>query len=302
MSNSWATIKEKSSPIALLSIRWIALNIGRKFARSILIPITAYYYIFAKQQRQASQKYLTRIFKRPAKWYETVIHIHTFAATILDRVYLLSGQFTKLKISFPEENLPKKYSKNGIGCLLLGSHIGSFEVLRSYAVQNSSLPIKILMDEDHSPMIMQVLNALNSDVASTLISLDGSPSGLLKVKEVIYSNSIVGLLGDRVVDNSSAKILQCNLLGESIDISSAPVMLAAALKVPVIVFFGIYLGGNRYKIHFDLLAEEIVLNRGSRQQDIQNWMQKYVDLLEQQIVAHPYNWFNFYNYWKSDNE
>ena len=146
MSNSWATIKEKSSPIALLSIRWIALNIGRKFARSILIPITAYYYIFAKQQRQASQKYLTRIFKRPAKWYETVIHIHTFAATILDRVYLLSGQFTKLKISFPEENLPKKYSKNGIGCLLLGSHIGSFEVLRSYAVQNSSLPIKILMD------------------------------------------------------------------------------------------------------------------------------------------------------------
>ena len=119
--------------------------------------------------------------------------------------------------------------------------------------------------------------------------MDGSPSGLLKVKEVIYSNSIVGLLGDRVVDNSSAKILQCNLLGESIDISSAPVMLAAALKVPVIVFFGIYLGGNRYKIHFDLLAEEIVLNRGSRQQDIQNWMQKYVDLLEQQIVAHPYN-------------
>jgi predicted LPLAT superfamily acyltransferase len=78
--------------------------------------------------------------------------------------------------------------------------------------------------------------------------------------------------------------------------------MAAALKVPVIVFFGIYLGGNRYRIHFDLLAEEIILNRATRQQDIQDWTQKYVDLLEQQMLTHPYNWFNFYNYWGKDDE
>ena len=302
MGNNWSVIREKSTPTALLSICWIALHIGRPIARSLLYPITAYYYFFAKKQRQASHKYLTRIFKRPATWYETAIHIHTFASTILDRVYLLSGQFTKLSISYPEENLPKKYCKNGIGCLLLGSHIGSFEALRSYAVENSSIPIKILMDQDHASMIMRVFNALNSDVASTLIPLDGSPSGLLKVKEIIYSNSIVGLLGDRILDNSSEKILQCTLLGEAINISSAPIIMAAALKVPVIVFFGIYLGGNRYRIHFDLLAEEIILNRATRQQDIQDWTQKYVDLLEQQMLTHPYNWFNFYNYWEKDDE
>ena len=302
MSANWSVISEKSTPIALLSIRWIALHMGRPIARSLLYPITAYYYCFAKQQRQASHKYLTLIFKRPATWYETAKHIHMFASTILDRVYLLSGQFTKLSISYPEENLPKKYSKNGMGCLLLGSHIGSFEVLRSYAVENSSIPIKILMDENHASMIMRVFNALNSDVANTLIPLDSSPSGLLKVKEIIYNNSIVGLLGDRILDNSSGKVLHCSLLGEAISISSAPIIMAAALKVPVIVFFGIYLGGNRYRIHFDLLAEEIILNRATRQQDIQYWTQKYVNLLEHQILAHPYNWFNFYSYWEKDDE
>ena len=92
------------------------------------------------------------------------------------------------------------------------------------------------------------------------------------------------------------------MLGEAINISSAPIIMAAALKVPVIVFFGIYLGGNRYRIHFDLLAEEIILNRATRQQDIQDLTQKYVDLLEQQMLTHPYNWFNFYNYWGKDDE
>ena len=92
------------------------------------------------------------------------------------------------------------------------------------------------------------------------------------------------------------------MLGEAINISSAPIIMAAALKVPVIVFFGIYLGGNRYRIHFDLLAEEIILNRATRQQDIQDLTQKYVDLLERQMLAHPYNWFNFYSYWEKDDE
>lgn len=78
--------------------------------------------------------------------------------------------------------------------------------------------------------------------------------------------------------------------------------MAAILKVPVIVFFGIYLGGNRYKIHFDLLSEEIILNRTTRHQDIQYWTQKYLDLLEKQVLTHPYNWFNFYSYWEKDDE
>jgi predicted LPLAT superfamily acyltransferase len=75
--------------------------------------------------------------------------------------------------------------------------------------------------------------------------------------------------------------------------------MASALKVPLIVFFGVYLGGNRYKIHFELLAEKVILQRKTRQQDIQAYTQKYVDILEKQMLETPYNWFNFYDYWQS---
>jgi len=301
MSEDWQESKEFSTPFTLKLIRWIALTLGRPIARCFLYPISIYYYINAESQRNASHEYLSLVFNRPATRLETLKHIHTFAATILDRVYLLTGQFNKLDIQFPEVNIPRTYSHKGVGCLLLGSHIGSFEVLRSYAVSNYPLPIKILMYENQAPMMVQVLNALNADVANTLISLDGSASGLLKVKEAIDSGTTVGLLGDRILGKNTEKTVTCTLLGKPFTLSTAPILMAAALKVPVIVFFGLYLGGNRYKIHFDLLDEEVILNRKTRQQDIQRYAQQYVDLLEKQIRQHPYNWFNFYDYWKNDD-
>jgi len=298
MSKHWQDSKEFSTPYALKAIRWVAVSLGRPIARLFLYPISLYYFIFARSQRKASYQYLSRVFKRPATYLEVLKHIHCFASTILDRVYLLTGKFEQLEISFPEVNIPLSYSQEGKGCLLLGSHIGSFEVLRSYAVKNYALPIKILMYEHQAPMMVQILNALNSEVANTLISLDGSPSGLLKVKEAIDNGITVGLLGDRILGHNTDKTVSCQLLGEPVSISTAPIIMAASLKVPVVVFFGLYLGQNKYKIVFELLDEEIILNRKTRQQDIQFYSQKYVNILEKQIIETPYNWFNFYDYWK----
>lgn len=302
MTKDWQASKERSTPFTLLTIRWIALNLGRPVARGLLYPISLYFLIFAAPQRRASQQYLAKVLKRKVTWLDSAKHIHTFASTILDRVYLLTGQFSKLHITFPCKNMPLKYNKEGIGCLLLGSHIGSFEILRSYGVHNHPMPIKILMYEHQAPMMVQVLNALNPDVADTLISLDGSPSGLLKVKEATDQGITVGLLGDRILGKGKDKTVTCTLLGEPVQMSTAPVLMAAALKTPIIVFFGIYLGGNRYKVSFELLAEEVILNRKTRQQDIQAYTQKYVDMLEKQMLESPYNWFNFYDYWHQDEQ
>jgi predicted LPLAT superfamily acyltransferase len=58
-----------------------------------------------------------------------------------------------------------------------------------------------------------------------------------------------------------------------------------------------YHGGNRYDIHFEHFADEIVLNREHRAQEIQSWMQRYVARLEHHARRAPYNWFNFYSFW-----
>ena len=48
---------------------------------------------------------------------------------------------------------------------------------------------------------------------------------------------------------------------------------------------------------FEQLADEIILDRDRRPEEIQRWMQRYADRLEHYTRLAPYNWFNFYPFW-----
>jgi len=118
---------------------------------------------------------------------------------------------------------------------------------------------------------------------------------LLKVKESLDGGFLVGTLGDR--PTSDGKTAQCQFLGAPATFPIGAILIAAMMHCPVILFFGLYHGGNRYEIFFERFAEEIVLNRNRRAEDIQHWTQRYVDRLEHYARLAPYNWFNFYPFW-----
>lgn len=301
MNSQWQAHREQSTPLAINTIRWIALHLGRLPARLLLYPITLYYLLCAKKQRRGSFLYLHKVFNRAPTWLEQAKHIHCFSATILDRIYLITGQFHYLDITFPPENLPLTFSRKGKSCILLGSHLGSFEVLRSYAIKKCPMPVKILMHEGQTPMIMNMLNALNPHVAESIIPFSDGTNSLLKVKEALADGHAVGLLGDRTTGQEQSKTTRCMLFGKEVEFSTAPILIAATLQAPLIVFFGLYLGGNRYEIHFELLSENISLSRANRQQEIHDLTQSYVTLLEKYCRKQPYNWFNFYDYWGEDH-
>jgi predicted LPLAT superfamily acyltransferase len=69
------------------------------------------------------------------------------------------------------------------------------------------------------------------------------------------------------------------------------------MRCPVILFFGLYRGGNRYEIYFEHFADVIVLERDRRAEETQLWMQRYAERLEHYARLAPYNWFNFYPFW-----
>lgn len=293
MSRQWFQQRERGSPFALKLIRWIALHLGRRMARLFLYPITLYFLIKATEQRRASRNYLSRVFGHKVSLWHIATHIHCFAATILDRVYFLTDQHERFEMQIYNAELLFDYVETGQGGILLGSHLGSFEVLRSLAVKQQ-LPLKVLMYHDHNQIITRIFEALNPDIADTVINL-GEANALLKVSESVDKGEWVGMLGDRVAE--SEKITDCQFLGTKTSFPAGPLLVAAALKVPVILAFGLYRGGNRYEIHFELLAEQLIINRQQRQADIQYWAQCYANRLESYLRIAPYNWFNFYDYW-----
>ncbi|AFL74200.1 lipid A biosynthesis acyltransferase [Thiocystis violascens] len=299
--SDWSSQRERSTRSAVRLILWIALHLGRAPARTLLYPITAYFLLKARPQRRASRRFLTRVLGRPARMTEVARHIHCFAATILDRVYLLAGRRELLDIHLHQPELVTDRVAAGQGFLLLGSHLGSFELLRALAIEEARMPLKILMYPAHNPVITELLHALNPTIAGSVISLD-SPKPLLAVKESLDAGYAVGLLGDRRMPDEPAVI--CDFLGRRASFPSGPLSLAALTGVPVILPFGIYRGGNRYDVYFERFAERVELDRhdrARRESQLQDWVRRYADRLAHHARAAPFNWFNFYDFWEDED-
>ena len=62
---------------------------------------------------------------------------------------------------------------------------------------------------------------------------------------------------------------------------------------------GLYLGGNRYAIHFELLADFSTAARDQRDSVLDVAITRYASLLDKYCRKAPYNWFNFFDFWQS---
>jgi len=296
VSQQWARLPERGNLLVLRLIVWITLHIGRPVGRALLYPITLYFLATARAARRGSRLFLRRALGREPGWREVFRHIHCFAATILDRVYFLTGRLRPFKIEIFGDQLIVDQAASGQGCILLGSHLGSFEALRAIGVTLRHFPIKILMNTSHNRGITGFLNALNPALAQAIIPI-GGPDTLLRVQESVAQGCMVGVLGDRVV--AGEKTVRVRFFDRETAFPAGPLLLAALTGCPIILFFGLYRGGQRYEIHFERLAERIALDR-RRQEQLAVWVQRYADRLEHYARLAPYNWFNFYDYWEEE--
>ncbi|WP_024328779.1 lipid A biosynthesis acyltransferase [Thioalkalivibrio sp. ALR17-21] len=297
MSGDWRAQEERGSPLALRIILWVALRLGRPAGRLLLYPITAYFLLLAPRARRHSRQYLRRVLGHPPRVRDVARHLHSFAAVILDRVFLLAGREQALDIRVHGADIFHQALDSGDGAILLGAHLGSFEALRALAVGHHDFPVRVLMDADHNQVITRLLDSLNPEVAHSVIPL-GRTDTLIRAREAVERGEMVGMLGDRVVEND--RTVECEFLGDRAVFPMGPMLLATVLKVPVILCFGLYRGGNRYDIVFEHFADAIEAPRAQRDAVLQDWTCHYARRLEAHVRDAPWNWFNFYDFWHDD--
>lgn len=289
----WLDQSERGSLFAMKTLTWVTLRFGRGFSRLFLWPVCLYFIVFSNESRKSSLDYLRRVLPNRPSWRDVLRHYHTFASTIHDRLYLLSGRHDYFDIELHGYQEVETVMRTR-GCILMGSHLGSFEVLRALGMFKKGLKINILMHGTHSNKMNQVLHALNPGMTPTVISM-GEPDTLVRVHECIEKNEIVGMLADRTF--TSDKQVECDFLGGRVTLPQGPMALAAMLKAPVVLFFGLYLGGNRYRLHLELFDPGTAVERGNRMAVVNERVQRYADRLAHHCRLAPYNWFNFYRYW-----
>ncbi len=292
---SWAQTPERSNRLMLRVMTWISLQLGRQAARSVLHLITIYFLLFAPTSRRASRAYLNRALDRPVRWPDLYRHFFTFAATIHDRIYLINQRFDLFDFEVYGADILERLLVEGNGLFLMGAHLGSFEVIRAIGKKHTDLRVVMLMHEDNAQKINTVLAAINPESVQDIIGL-GHIDSMLKVQERLDNGCVVGMLADRTPGRDTLYPVQ--ILGDEARLPVGPFRMAALLRRPVIFMSGLYLGGNRYAIHFDYLADFSTVAPGGREAAMQAGLKRYAELLEQYCREAPYNWFNFFDFWQ----
>jgi len=295
-SPEWVSRKERSNTLAIRLIVWIALTLGRRVARLFLYPICLYFLLFAGEARTASKQYLRKVLGREPRILDGFHHIHTFASTILDRVFLLNGRFDKLDVVTHRDDATESMMAQKKGCILLGAHFGSFEIMRAYADEIKGPPANVVMYEENARKLNAVLHAINPNLAQQVIGL-GKVDSMLKVEQALQRGEFIGILADRGLEHGAASISH-DFLGAAAKFPTGPLRMAYILKCPVFLMMGVYRGGNRYDLYIEKIVDMGEPEGMKRDEILKLAMQRYVAGLERHCLDAPYNWFNFYDFWK----
>lgn len=176
----------------------------------------------------------------------------------------------------------------------MGAHMGSFEVTRALGLHQPGLNVVMAMYADNARKITTMLSALQRSVKTEIIPL-GHLDAMLKVRERLDQGAFVGIMGDRTLGDEPQQ--EVRFLGSQARFPIGPMRAAALMGRPMIVMLGLYRGGNRYHLVFELIADFAPVDREQRPQAIEEAIKRYAALLEKYCRSDPYNWFNFFDFW-----
>lgn len=295
MSRAWLEQRERGTLGALRLISAITNGVGYRAGRALLYPIAAYFVVFSTRSRAASRAFLTRALGRRARLRDVFRHYHTFASTLLDRVLVLSGRVGGFDVRIHGREAIEGAMRHGRGCLLLGAHLGSFELVRAIADDHRALVVSVVMHEANADIIGRWARDMAPDVAARIIPA-GRVGTLLRVHECLERGEAVAMLADRPVGEGATR--EVPFFGTPAAFPTGPFQVALTLGVPVVLFFGFYRAPRSYEIHFEAFEPGAKVARASQNDVLDRMIPRYAAQLEAYARRFPWNWFNFYDFWR----
>jgi predicted LPLAT superfamily acyltransferase len=307
---AWSGIAERGSFGALRFIRWVYRTFGRRATIAFLSPVVAYFFVTGRAVRRASLDYLRTLWAAPGGrealgdeppgLRHAFRHLHEFAEHVVDRMIVWSGDTEIIQIDYDGTEILRELSKERRGGILLGCHLGSWDLLRSVAEQ-TGVGLNVLIFTANAVRINAFFERMHPNLKLRMIPFQpGSIQWVFDLKAVIERGEFAGVLGDRVFESERERSVPVTFLGRRAHFPLGPFLLQAVLGCPMILTGCFRTGPGRYRAVAIPFATAGVIPRGDRRKYAEELAQRYAHQLEQWCLRAPYQWFNFFDFWPED--
>jgi predicted LPLAT superfamily acyltransferase len=302
----WSGIAERGSMGALRFIRWVYATFGRRATIAFLTPVVTYFFVTGGAVRRASLDYLRTLQAAPGgsdalrarpSLFSAYRHLHEFAEQVVDRMIVWSGDTDLIQVDYQGTEILLELSKQRRGAILLGSHHGSSDLLRSVA-ERTNVTINVLIFAANAARINEFFEKLHPGLRMRMIPFEpGSIRWVFDVKAAIDRGELVALMGDRLWESERDREVAVTFLGRRARFPLGPFLLQTVIGCPMILTGCVRTGPARYRASAVPFADGGVIPRSDRRKTAEELAQRYAHALEQSCLRAPYQWFNFFDFW-----
>lgn len=311
---AWTSRVERGSLGALRFAKALYRTLGRRPFLPLLHVAAFYFFLTGRASRAASRAYLRRVasqpdaapgLRRPPGHREVLRHVDEFALQLFDRMCLWIGEIDRFRfVHRGAEALQalERAAEGGRGAIFLGSHYGSFDMLRSFAGKYR-VTVNVVMYTANAPAINSFFEALGTGASLHVIAISpGSPQASLEIRARLERGEIVAILADRAGPGDGERTVTVPFLGAPARLPRGPFELALLLRCPVLAATGRRLGDACYEVGVESFYDGTPVPRGERDAAVQQLATAFAGHLERLCCEDPYQWFNFFDYWESARE
>ena len=288
------------------------------FMRSLAFPVGFFYWAFGKKTRRISKDYLLKLGMVLLSDYEaladvklpvsTFRHIASFALNLVENVQSWAGKFSFKDVNWQDDDVYDlvKNIDSGKGTIIVISHLGNAQMMKGLASIGESgtqrkMDITTISDEKISKGFNALLNEVNSNASMNIINSDDiGPETIILLQERLEKGGVVVIAGDRVSAHTNRN-LEIDFLGEKARFPYGVFLLIALLNVPTYFVTGLRQKDLTIFPKYDMFVKKNQVDfdcpRDEREERIRKTAEDYAANLESLCKKHPYQWYNFFDFW-----
>jgi predicted LPLAT superfamily acyltransferase len=269
---------------------------GQTGAYLFLYPIIFVYVSFSRRIRLTTADYLKKRFPSHTPyelWLDTFKLVISFSRVLVDRAWLSINKNASLDYTFTGRDSLNHEVAKGKGLVLLIAHVGNWQIAMGQLPELNSR-VHALMHQDAAE-ISNFYFDRQGKRNFTVINTEGFMGGMIEATTALQKGEIVTIMGDRYLKGPSSKAIFMNT---PVNLPTSAYSLAAATGAPVAILLAAKKNKKEYQLKvWDIFSPEYT-DRDSRQEIIDHYTKRFAKILEEYLDHFPYQWYNFYNFWK----